>query len=686
MNIDNATPIRLFDGIQDDSGGTVPDQRDQVPMHCPLWMIQSPQGLTGAQFLSLGAAKLHYGEEAFNEFSKYFSHQTMGAQVSGSEGNMAFFMRCVSQTAKKAKLRLSAEIVKSDNAPAIEVDAEGYAVIDGVTQEPKLKTDGTTSMAQFVRWFVEEVPGEIGENPEAITPGPNPDPVDGTDSTILPIWDFEAPDYGTGATNSGFRLTFPNKKSSNLPDVEAFTDAAVLPARFQFVRRRNSTSSPLVQKSLLTAEYVDIGIIDGEVRNLSTNMIYSHDRCIKEFYKVEPGDEIKLPVFGGMFFHKDNYDRLLDQLFLGENTTRSENGLEPIPDGLKYMFNPFTLVDFEGRHYSTLRYYAGSLRFSSVTTHYLRGGDDGDVGEQYLAQEVENRMADMWDDVESPMLDRLRYPFHHFWDTGFPHSTKEAIMAILGKRPDTFVGLCTQDLAQPENDLATETSIASTLETKVRLYPESVVHGTGTCRAAIWQHMGTLGDSLAKRRYPLIFDVIRAVSAYMGSVNGMRGNRPDNSPYNQLASFTKATNAWAPHDAREKFWSTGCNYVQSKGLKKLFWPAQQTVYRDDTSVLNSLYNVFVAIDIIAIQDYIWTELTGNTDLEDPEFIDKSNKLFDALTANRYHNRVVLERTTYFTEMDAARNYSWTMDVTMRGRGMKTVGALNLIAARTRQAA
>lgn len=675
MAIESGTPRRYFDGIEDNSGGTVPDYRDEVPMHCPLWFIQAPQGLTTPQFLSLSAAQSHYGAEAFNEFTKYHSHQTMGAKVSGATG-MAFFMRCVSETAKKAKLRLSVEVAATATAPALTL-VDGYPSFDA---DGNLKVSDTETGASILyRWFVESVP-EVDDSGAVVTPGPNPESYSSSDSKVYPIFDFTHKEFGAGGNNSGIRISIPDNLSSTPVD-SAFVENSVLPVRFQCVKRSTSTASPVIQNTLLTAKQVDIGIIDNVVRNGSTNLSFFHNQLQKAYTYIVPGEEIKLPVIGETKFYKANYEAVVEQLFTAENLALVAAGREEVPVADKFLTNPFSLKDFNGQHILSARHYAGSLVFSSSVTLYMRDGDDGLVSEAALETMVIDKMDSMWEDPEAPMADRLRYPFHHLWDTGFAMPAKLALMKALSSRIDVSVEICTQDINQPANDLATEISVGATLDAALAMYPESTVHGTSVCRGAVWAHCGEFTTSLAGRQYPAIMDIIKKAASSMSSIYGIRGNRVDRSPYNEISDFVGLTNQWAPDPVRDTMWKTGVNYVQSKGLKKLFWPAMQTSYSDDTSILNSWFNRVIAVDIISLQDYIWTQLTGNSDLETTEFIKESNRLFDALTADRYQGRVTLERETYFTELDVARNYSWTMDVTMRGNGMKTAGALNLIAAR-----
>jgi hypothetical protein len=107
----------------------------------------------------------------------------------------------------------------------------------------------------------------------------------------------------------------------------------------------------------------------------------------------------------------------------------------------------------------------------------------------------------------------------------------------------------------------------------------------------------------------------------------------------------------------------------------------QTVYDDDTSVLNSDINMLICVDVAKQSEEVWRRMTGNTTLTNAQFIDKCNAELLKLVEGRYDNRVVIVPNTYFTEADEARGYSWTMDVAVYMNNMRTVGVLNVITRR-----
>ena len=113
----------------------------------------------------------------------------------------------------------------------------------------------------------------------------------------------------------------------------------------------------------------------------------------------------------------------------------------------------------------------------------------------------------------------------------------------------------------------------------------------------------------------------------------------------------------------------------------MFFPAYQTAYPDDTSVLNSL-SLLIAISYLErVCEEVWRVLTGDNKLSGQAFIDASNELIIERTRGRFDNRFTIVPNTYFTEADSARGYSWTTDISIYAENSRTVGTFSIVAKR-----
>ena len=131
----------------------------------------------------------------------------------------------------------------------------------------------------------------------------------------------------------------------------------------------------------------------------------------------------------------------------------------------------------------------------------------------------------------------------------------------------------------------------------------------------------------------------------------------------------------------DNFWNNGICWAQYKDRRDQFVPAYQTVYEDDTSVLNAAMNMIIAVDIVKVCRAVWTELVGITDLTDAQFIQRSNDKIAKAVAGKYDGRVTIVPRTYFTEADTKRGFSWSCDVDMYMGNLRTVGSFTVRANR-----
>lgn len=122
---------------------------------------------------------------------------------------------------------------------------------------------------------------------------------------------------------------------------------------------------------------------------------------------------------------------------------------------------------------------------------------------------------------------------------------------------------------------------------------------------------------------------------------------------------------------RNKDWDNGLIWAQSYSTRSFFIPAMQTVFDDDTSVLNSLLNVLIAVECQKVCFRTWRSLVGRTDLTKEQYIKRSNQLITENTAGRFDNRVQIVPDTYYTKQDEQRGYSNHATIHMYANNMPT---------------
>lgn len=391
--------------------------------------------------------------------------------------------------------------------------------------------------------------------------------------------------------------------------------------------------------------------------------------------------------------------------------------------------NNYLLNFLTGRDYNGVNYFSfdttqsaafGGVSFENGATVYASGGSDG------LWHYADGRSAELvnfklFDDAArslfknfgqgtDKLLDIMRYPISAVHDIGYSMETKKALISILGKRPgiaiqagpqataDT-VGTTNSDndgvLVYQDNDATGNSSTLSELlggfrwmginseeveqangailRSYMNLYPESNYFGTPVCRGFITGHGDVLVDGGYDRVVPYTLDVLDKINWYMGSPDGewREGQGFDIFPNNKVSLFVNPNLAYRDTSGYNKLWDIGINWVQYCNARETYWPAQQTAYPDDTSVLNSLITMLGCCYLDRVGMIAHSRLTGRSDLTDEQFLSESNAIVTELTAGKFDNRFKIVPEAFYTEADKANGFGWHNNMHLYANNMKT---------------
>jgi len=671
--IKNASPRPILTGIRDESGRALPVIREQIPQHLPLFYIQTQRGPIDPQLVSGGDMLEMYGRKSFEERSKYFSHQTMGVTTCNGAGNAVFIKRVLADNAARAGMVFFLELV-ADDVPQYQRDPDGEVIRDpsGV----KLIDGSVTVDGYKMRWVVEPVSDINNLRGEFKTNGTLAGRA-GETAQRFPIFAFGMY-YGDYGNNIGIRFSFPGPATSDPADLSLVESERAMIYRAQWVERDDAFSLPRTTYSMNAEPFVDFTLKEGVV-NPKTDQELAIGRIKSDYENIEPTSGF-IPKHGpvqDMHIYQENIEEILEMLFEKEVAAGG-----PVVD--KHQLNIFNCLDYNGNDHYSFVLDASSATMSSSTVHYGQGGSDGDVNEAVLDELVREECLNNWENIDYPLLDSARYPLSVVYDTGFTLETKKAIINVLAYRKDISVGICTQDVLNRPNSISEETSVMTALRAYARLIPESTIHGTPVCRMVCIGHVGRKQYSNYKYKVPLIHDLIEKRAKYMGAGEGRYKTRfaYDVAPANRVETMSEINHPWKPEIVRSRDWELGLNWVQFADRQSLFYPALQTIYDDDTSVLNSDINMLIAVDVVKQSEEVWRRMTGNTTYTNEQFIERCNRELLTLVEGRYDNRVTIVPNTYFTEADEARGYSWTMDVAVYANNMRTVGIINVITRRS----
>jgi hypothetical protein len=672
-NIYNAAPRPYLDGIKDDSVGQIPVQPEAIPQNCPLYMLQTQRGPLDVQF-TVGTPMIKtYGGDSFDESKKFFSHQTRLLATTAGEGNLVAVKRLVNADAAQGVFGLGIELVENEN-PVYQTNPNGSYQLD--INGDRVPT-GATRLGYLKRLVL--FPGVDSTNWDALTPVPGTlVGSTGQTSTIYPLAAGIA-QFGEFSKNVGFRLETPNALSANPADNFAQVDQEALLYRWKWVERSKPGSTPVVTQSLLQSDFIDFSFKRGMI-NTKTGLNYDYSRVLGQYESNEPGFS---PVFGPVEeikFYNAQIEAVLDLLFAAEEAA----GNARVTD--KHQINLFGDGDLNGASYLTIQeapVVAESVVADGNTTYYLQGGSDGTVDATTLDQLARDFLQSNWEDADMPLKDWARYPFSVISDSGFQLDTKFAILDTMGIRDDIKVDVCTYIEDEPVNDVATEIAIGQALQTRGLLTPESIIHGTQQFRFAVWGSEGIFTRSIFNARCTTFVDIAAKRARFAGAGSGVLNGdfAYDTRERNGVELVKNVTHTYKSVGIQDTYWELGINYCEYRTRSEAFWPAYQTGYTEDTSVLNSEIISGILCNLKRQARYHWSINTGDSRLTKTEFIRRSNQDWETLVDGKYADYMVISGETKFTPDDTLRGFSWNLDINASSDPMRTAGQYNITVTR-----
>jgi len=686
----SAAPYANMQGIKDVSGRAPVREPEALPSHLAHVCIFAQKGSTLPQLVSGDALLTTYGPKTMDTRSKYYNHGSVLVNTLQGEGNAVMIQRLKPADAgPNSRLLLSLDIV-ADQVQQYERNIDGSFKRNADGTLKPVTGAGATLPGFKARWVLNdwtagsdtEAFGEVTAKDGGLVGN------GGAQSTTYPIFELEASSFGEHGNNLGLRLMAPTTRSALMlnDDLAQAVKAQLL--RLQLVERPDAVTSPTVVETLSGEQGLEFTFKPGAVDPKTDTEISFEDIFDNAYSDRSPGFPPVQGPFGRTKVYRENLELVL--AMIGEleapHGTIAEGVTElDLDSEWLYAVNPFTAQSNDGTPYYTLNVRGpldGGLLFGDTATHYAAGGSDGTMNLATYDELVRQVFA-TYGDGEANLLDDAVYPQSVVYDTGFTYDTKLALLTPLGKRKDIIVILSTQDVTAPQNTTAQESSLATALMTAARNYPESEVFGTPVCRAAVIGHSGYLINSKYKGLLPLTIEIAQKFARYMGAGNGKwRGAAaPDMPPNNRIEMFRDVNVTFKAASVRNKDWANGLVWAENFDRVSLFIPALQSVYNDDSSVLNSILTCFVAVELEKIAKRTWRQLTGISKLTTGQFIQRSNKLIEQQANDRFDDRVVIKADTYYTDADAQRGYSWSTKIGMFADNMQSVGTYTIESAR-----
>lgn len=682
ISITSSLPRTILLGFRDDSGTPVAFEEESLPIHLPWSPLFTEWGPSDDALLVGGNSfNSIYGSKSLDYTYPYATHQTAITNAVFSEANLSFIRRLKPADGKTARVRLGLDVV-ANQITTYERNSDGTYRRDNTgAKVPKAdKIAGLT--ARWVAKAIEDVEGEDNFGKASQAEG---ELVSGTGatSTFYPIGDFEVRFFGKRGDNIGFRITAPTLLSSTPVDADLIAEQGAYLYRFWVVERDDALSTAQIKPTLDSEQYVDFSLKAGVMNRDTEKEYFADDVLLQSYEDSDPNSFSGYGRFGKIHFYYDQiaevqkliYDAEKDYgLITGTVTPEETINLfgATTPEGV-----PYFSVDLQGPQ-------DGGLLFTESTNHFARGGADGTMTPAMFDQLVSEELT-TFTDGEVPYMDSAVYPFSCFYDSGFSLATKKKMGNILA-RPDVYVVASTQDATEKLNTASEESSIAVALRAYFRSIPESDYYGTSTVRVVIMGHAGKLIGSKYKGILPFTVSLAKKSAAYMGSATGYMtdGNEFDSAPGSIVTDFKEHNATFKAAAARNKDWNNGLVFAQNYDRRSIFWPGLQTIYENNTSILNSFFNMVIACNLTRIGERAWRRFVGNSKLSNLQHVTRVDQYINEQAQGRYDSRVDVTPRSYYTKGDEQRGYSWHTDITMAGQGSKLVETLTIIAKRNEQ--
>lgn len=694
----NAAPKTVLRGIQDLSSRTLPIEPEVLPTHLPKVYIYAQKGPTTPELVVGNSRSQMYGDATFDERSPWATHQTVLSNKVNAEGNAQMIERILpTDIGPRANFTLWLDVLETD-VTVYERNQDGTFVLDE-TGAKVAATPGATVPGYKIKWVLTSETTKANESKfgtQTQTPG---DQTDGaTQSVRYPIAQWWASSYGSVYNLSGIRLSAPTQSTLAPVDEQVLTVTKSYPFRISAIRKAKPTSSPQVVLTEFGETYFDFTLKPGTAHPQYSSEMYLQDIFLDKYQNIgDPAFPKKYGDFGGIKVYQDNVDDVLELLYVAEkdvadaHTDFSADGTDE-----KYMVNLFTATNSDGAPYNSIELITSPtapVTLNENTSLYAAGATDGTMKEYSMLPDgsedpnsfhalVGERVA-QYADENSYLQDTAMYPESIIYDTGFPEATKQELIKFISVRRDTFVVLSPYVVGGPQMSAANENSMATALMARIQSYPESDYFGTAVTRGLIMGRNGVLKNSLYRNRLPLTIELAAMASRMMGAGNGRWKEEAlfDKAPNNQINMFRDINVTFTSTKVRNKDWDVGLNWVQTSTRQSYFIPALQTVYNNDTSVLNSFFFAMCCVEMQKVAERVWRLFSGAVSLEDPVLFDRVNRAVEERSVGRFASLFKIVPAAYKTEADQARGYSYTLPISIYGNVMSTVATVELKAYR-----
>ena len=681
VDIVNAAPMVIDSGTRDMSTRSVPESPLELPQHLPLIYTFAEQGPVGRYYLDLDSVSPTqiYGDKTFDVNAKYFTHQTPFINAAVSAGNNIVVHRLVAPDAKDvANVALYLDVLEVQ-VPLYKKASDGSLELDD-NGEPVPVLDGSdlpmTTAGYKVAWVTDKTVAPVGEYQRGLLTERNGIQSElSVQSTQYPIFEFAAEDTGEAGNRLAVKL-FPALRSDIAPFPEGvLSEGKMYPYNFgmsKLMDEITGLTNPILNS--FGSQQVSF-ITKGKGTDPASGAVIDLPKVTKDMYIDVPTS--LATGLGVAYVYEGNLETVLTKFYDAEKNL-SDDHRDTVINNSEQNIHALNIVSFvssNGSPYQAIKLVdvQGSTRLTKNTNLFLGGSSDGTMTEDLLDTLV---IADLenYNNSLHEYNDLVMHPESIIYDSGFGIDAKKAFPKFIARRKDTFVVLGTYSHKAPSAALDQQYSVALALKTMLELYPESGTFGTPVMRGMVVGGSGELMNSLYTKRVPLTYEIMYKAARYMGAKNGawVNGYAFDRAPNSIVTQIKNIDVTWVPTSTRNTLWSVGLNFVLNYKVRSQFFPALQTVYENDTSVLNSFFTAVAISYLNKVSHAAWREFSGSMSLTNAQLEEQVNDFVLAQVKDKFDSNFVIIPDATVTELDDLRGFSWTLPIKIYANNMKTV--------------
>lgn len=708
--IKNASPQVILLGAEDKSSRVVAPESIPLPQHLPLFMFFAKRGTTDRMVVDATTCRLLYGDDTLEPNEKYFNHATRFMVAALGAPNVCMTKRIIpSDAGARSNANIYIDIIES-NIPNYVRDSNGNLIADVNTNDYQVDETSPTISGYKIKFILETATKDNAIGSLKIKEGTMSEEVVGADgvtitrkSKMYPFMQAIAKYQGEDYNNIGFSI---NSLTGDAHDSSLAAQFKSLIYSFSLYTRENSKSSPTLYTSIYGDTAINFTFKARAIDPQNVNNRYDFEYMFKNnwFNESDSLKPLKYKDYEDIYFYRDEFETVLKMLVekekeyvslkeqvWGDGEKASNFGWYDFSSANKDtiveefgMINPFT-----GRTTKDVKYFSFTIadenpklarnqreiNIGSTTPTFLGGGSDGTLSNEEFEKGVVAEMK-KYLDSESQYHDLAVNVESVFYDSGFTLATKKELINFISLRKDTALMLSVHDdsIGTKKTTLSEKRAIALALGNRLKLAPESTAFGTGVCRGMVIGFNGELRDGSSENPVPGTYWLMNKAAKMMGKSTGVwdRSLIFDKAPGNIIEDLINIDPVFIPAGIKPTLWDEGLVWASPYDRESFYVPALQTVYDNDTSVLNSYFPMMALCTLNKIAAATHREFSGTTDLTNAEFT-KAVETFVQNKANGIFQDIVkVTAEATIDTKDELRGYSWHLTFKLYGGVMKTV--------------